>query len=220
MENTKNNSGIIYKVINTETKQVYIGTTTKSIDERKKDHLQKSNKGTGYKFHNAISTYGTDSFRWIQIDTASNNDELASKEIKYILEYDSLENGYNSDKGGGFKKTVYQYNLDGTLKNSFDNLNLAAVSINATKKSISKACWNVNHTLGGYLWSYEFKEKFIPEPDSRKKEVIQYSLNGNVLALYISASEASRKSGISKTCISRWCRGEREQSGGFLWKYS
>ena len=220
MENTKNNSGIIYKVINTETKQVYIGTTTKSIDERKKDHLQKSNKGTGYKFHNAISTYGTDSFRWIQIDTASNNDELASKEIKYILENDSLENGYNSDKGGGFKKTVYQYNLDGTLKNSFDNLNLAAVSINATKKSISKACWNVNHTLGGYLWSYEFKEKFIPEPDSRKKEVIQYSLNGNVLALYISASEASRKTGISKTCITRCCREEREQSRGFLWKYS
>ena len=220
MENTKNNSGIIYKVINTETKQVYIGTTTKSIDERKKDHLQKSNKGTGYKFHNAISTYGTDSFRWIQIDTASNNDELASKEIKYILENDSLENGYNSDKGGGFKKTVYQYNLDGTLKNSFDNLNLAAVSINGTKKSISKACWNVNHTLGGYLWSYEFKEKFIPEPDSRKKEVIQYSLNGNVLALYISASEASRKTGISKTCITRCCREEREQSRGFLWKYS
>jgi len=220
MENTENNSGIIYKVINTKTDQVYIGTTTKSIDERKKDHLQKSNKGTGYKFHNAISTYGTDSFRWIQIDTASNNDELASKEIKYISEYDSLENGYNSDKGGGFKKTVYQYNLDGTLINSFEDLTLAAVSINVTKKNISKACWNVNHTLGGYLWSYEFKEKFIPEPDSRKKEVIQYSLNGNVLARYISASEASRKTGISKTCITRCCRGEREQSGGFLWKYS
>lgn len=46
MENTENNSGIIYKVINTKTDQVYIGTTTKSIDERKNDHLQKSNKGT------------------------------------------------------------------------------------------------------------------------------------------------------------------------------
>lgn len=220
MENTKNNSGIIYKVINTETNQVYIGTTTKSIDERKNDHLQKSNKGTGYKFHNAISTYGADSFRWIQIDTASNIDELAYKEIKYISEYDSLENGYNSDKGGGFKKTVYQYDLDGTLLNSFGDLNSAAVSINATKKGISKACWNVNHALGGYLWSYQFKEKFIPESDSRKKEVIQHSLNGNVLARYISASEASRKTGLSKTCISRCCRGERKHSGGFLWNYS
>ncbi len=220
MENTQNNSGIIYKVINTETNQVYIGTTTKSINDRKNDHLQKSNKGTGYKFHNAISTYGTDSFRWIQIDTASNNDELASKEIKYISEYNSLENGYNSDKGGGFKKTVYQYTLDGLPLNSFEDLTSAAVSIGATKKSISNACWNVNHTLGGYLWSYEFKEKFIPDPDNRKKQVIQHSLNGNILARYISASEASRKTGISKTCITRCCREEREQSGGFLWKYS
>jgi group I intron endonuclease len=220
MENTQYNSGTIYKVINTETNQVYIGSTTKSIAERKNDHLQKSNKGTGYKFHNAINTYGPDSFRWEQIDTASNIDELASKEIKYISEYDSLENGYNSDKGGGFKKTVYQYNLDGTPINSFEDLTSAAVSIDATKKSISNACWNVNHTLGGYLWSYEFKEKFIPDPDNRKKQVIQHSLNGNVLAHYISASEASRKTGISKTCITRCCRGERENSGGFLWKYS
>ena len=221
MENTQNNSGIIYKVINTETNQVYIGaTTTKSIDERKNDHLQKSNKGTGYKFHNAIDTYGPDSFRWEQIDTASNIDELASKEIKYISEYDSLENGYNSDKGGGFKKTVYQYNLDGSPANSFEDLTSAAISINATKKGISKACWNVNHTLGGYLWSYEFKEKFIPESDNRKKQVVQYNLNGNLLAHYISVAEASRITGLSKTCISRCCRGEREQSGGFIWNYS
>lgn len=219
MENTQNNSGIIYKVINTETNQVYIGTTTKSIAERKNDHIQKSNKATDSKFHNAVSTYGSDSFRWIQIDTASNIDELASKEIKYISEYDSLENGYNSDKGGGFKKTVYQYNLDGTPVNSFEDLTSAAISINATKKGISKACWNVNHTLGGYLWSYELKEKFIPDSDNRKKKVVQYTLKGAELARYVSASEASRKTGISKTCISRCCRGERKSSGGFIWNY-
>ncbi len=220
MKKIENNQGIIYKVINTETNEIYIGATRNSIDERKNDHIQKSNKGNGYKFHNAISTYGADSFQWFQIDTASNNNELASKEIKYISEYNTLENGYNSDKGGGFKKTVYQYNLDGTLSNTFENLTAAATSVNATKKGISKACWNVNHTLKGYLWSYDYKEKFIPDSDNRKKEVLQYNLNGNLLAQYISVAEASRKSGLSKTCISRCCRGEREQSGGFIWKYS
>lgn len=220
MENTQNNSGIIYKVINTKTNEIYIGATKNSIDERKNDHIQKSNNGNGYKFHNAISTYGANSFKWIQIDTASSNNELASKEIKYISEYDALENGYNSDKGGGFRKTVYQYNLDGTPINSFKDLTSAATAVNATKKGISKACWNVNHTLKGYLWSYEYKEKFIPDSDNRKKEVLQYNLNGNLLAQYISVAEASRKSGLSKTCISRCCRKEREQSGGFLWKYS
>lgn len=219
MENTIN-TYIIYKAQNTFTGETYIGATTKSLAERKADHLQKANKKVGSYFQEAIGTYGPDAFSWEQIDTASSNDELAAKEINYILEYDTIENGYNLDKGGGFKKTVYQYNLNGKLINSFKDLTSAATSVGATKKSISNACWNVNHTLKGYLWSYEYKEKFIPESDNRKKEVVQYNINGDLLALYISIAEASRKSALSKTCIARCCRGEREQSGGFLWKYS
>ena len=219
MKDRKKNQGIIYKVINTETDEVYIGATTKSITERKNDHLQKANNGNGYKFHNAISTYGIDSFRWTEIDIASNNDELANKEIKYISDFKALENGYNSDKGGGIKKTIYKYNLDGSLSGTFQDLTSASNTIDVRKQDISRACWSVNNTLKGFLWSYEYREPFVPKSDNRKKEVIQYNLNGNVLASYISASEASRKTGISKTCITRCCRGEREQSGGFLWKY-
>lgn len=220
MENTQNNTGIIYKVINTETNQVYIGATTKSIEERKIDHIQKANKKVGSYFQEAIGTYGSDAFTWEQIDTASSNDELASKEIRYIAEYNAAEDLYNQDKGGGIKKTVYKYNLDGSLNTTFEDLTSAGQTINVRKQDICRACWSVNHTLGGYLWSYELKEKFIPESDNRKKEVAQHNLNGNLLAYYISVAEASRKSGLSKTCIARCCRGEREQSGGFLWKYS
>jgi hypothetical protein len=219
MENTLNNF-IIYRAQNTFTGESYIGATTKTIEGRKADHLCKAERGLGSNFQEAIGTYGFDAFTWEQIDTASNIDELASKEIKYISEYDSLENGYNGDSGGGFKKTVYKYNLDGSLNETFENLTLASETIGVRKQDICRACWNVNHTLGGYLWSYEFKEKFITDPDNRKKEVIQCSLEGNFIAHYISASEASRKTGISKTCITRCCREEREQSGGFLWKYS
>lgn len=211
---------IVYKVTNQETGKSYIGVTTRSIEERKADHIQKANKGIGGDFQNAIMTYGSEAFRWEQIDTASSNDELASKEIRYISEYDALENGYCSDKGGGIKKTVYKYNLDGSLNTTFEDLTTAGKSINVRKQAISRACWNVNQTLGGYLWSYEYKEPFIPDPDNRKKQVIQYSLDGKVLACYESASEASRKTGISKTCITRCCRGESEQSRGFLWRYS
>ena len=217
--NTSKAQLIIYKAVNDKTNEVYIGATTKTIEERKQDHIQKSDSGNDIKFHNAISTYGTDSFRWEQIDTALNTDELAKKEIKYIDEYNSLEQGYNSDKGGGFKKTIYKYNLDGSLHSTFENLNDAGESINVRKQDICRACWSINHTLGGYLWSYEYSESFAPGIDCRKKEVWQYNLNGNLLVKYISVSEASRKTGLSKTCISRCCREERENSGGFLWKY-
>ncbi len=219
MQQIENNSGIIYKAQNTFTGEVYIGATTKSIEERKIDHIQKANNEIGSYFQEAISTYGADSFLWEQIDTASNNDELANKEIKYISDYDALNNGYNSDKGGGIKKTVYKYDLDGTLNDIFEDLTSASNTINVRKQDISRACWSVNNTLKGFLWSYEYREPFVPKSDNRKKKVIQYNLNGNVLASYISASEASRKTRISKTCITRCCRGEREQTGGFLWKY-
>lgn len=213
-------NNIIYKVTNIFTQEVYIGATTKSIEERKIDHIQKSNKKVGSYFQEAIGTYGPDAFSWEQIDTASSIDELASKEIRYISECDALENGYCGDKGGGFKKTVYKYNLDGSLNAKFENLTLASETVGVRKQDISRACWNVNQSLGGYLWSYENLEVLVPELDNRKKEVIQSSLDGNFIAQYISVAEASREIGVSKTCISRCCRQERENSGGFLWEYS
>lgn len=218
MENTIN-TYIIYKAQNTSTGETYIGATSRSIEDRKRDHLSKADRGLGSYFQEAIATYGADAFSWEQIDTASSNDELASKEIMYISEYDTFKNGYNSDKGAGFKKNIYKYNLDGSLNATFENLTLASETIGVRKQDISRACWNVNNTLGGYYWSYEHTKSFVPEHDNRKKEVIQSFLDGNFIAQYISVAEASRKSGLSKTCIARCCRGERENSGGFLWKY-
>jgi hypothetical protein len=219
MENTIN-TYIIYKAQNTFTGETYIGATTKSLEERKTDHIQKANNNIGSYFQEALGTYGSDAFTWEQIDTASNNDELAFKEIKYISEHDALENGYNSDKGGGFKKTVYKYNLDGSLNTTFEDLTSASETIGVRKQDISRACWSVNHALENYLWSYDKMETFIPENDNRKKEVFQYCLGGNLLVQYISVVEATRRTGVSKTCIARCCRGERENSGGFIWKYS
>lgn len=211
---------IIYKAENTFTGEVYVGATTKSLVERKNDHLQKSNKSSDIFFHQAIGTYGADSFVWTEVDSAITLNDLAEKETEYICMYDSFKNGYNSDKGGGFKKTVYQYNVEnGELVNSYDGLVNAANAVNANKRSISNVCLHANKTCKGYHWSYSSTNEFYSASDLRKKTVNQISLGGELLASYKSASEASRKTGISKTCITRCCRGEREQTGGFHWEY-
>ena len=212
---------IIYKAENTFTGEVYVGATSKSLIERKNDHLQKSSKGSDGFFHQVIRTYGSDSFVWTEVDSASSINELAEKETEYIYMYDSFQNGYNSDKGGGFKKTVYQYNVEtGELVNSYDDLVSAANAVNANKRSVSNVCLHSNKTCKGYNWSYSSTIESNSIPDLRRKTVNQISLDGDIVACYVSASEASRKTGISKTCITRCCRKEREQSGGFLWKYS
>lgn len=63
-----------------------------------------------------------------------------------------MENGYNSDRGGGFKKTVYQYSVTTReLLEEFEDLNSAASACNASKQDISRAALGINNLYNGYL---------------------------------------------------------------------
>lgn len=215
----KNENGIIYKVTNIITEEKYIGATTKSIDERQQDHFQKSETNNCFKFQNAISTYGKDAFVWEQIDTASSIDELAKKEVQYIQHYNALENGYNEDRGGGFRKTVYQFDAKtGELINSYDSLSQAAINVGAVKQNISDVCLGFYNVCKGFAWSYDKNYKLLF--DRRKKEVLQFDLDKNFIAKFESAAEASRVTHASKTCIARCCRRERTSTHGFIFEYN
>lgn len=210
---------IIYKATNIITDKTYIGATSKSIDDRKKDHEQKASKEIGCKFQEAIGTYSPEAFTWEQIDTANDSNELAEKEKLYILKYSSKEEGYNADTGGGIKKSVYQYDSNGNLVAEYNCLENAANAVSAYKTCIGNACLGQNKTCKDFYWSYTYYIRYPIEKDLRKKKVLQLELNGEVASRYQSVSEASRFTGISKTCIARVCRGEREQTGGFIFKY-
>lgn len=211
---------IIYKAENALNGEAYIGCTTYSLHQRKLDHHERAHRGKSNKFHEAISTYGAEAFIWEQIDTANSMDELALLEKQYIQQYNTKENGYNSDSGGGFKKTVYQYSLeDGSLIQQFDCLENASNVINATKQDISRACLSVNHTFGGFYWSYENKTPFKPDKDERKRKVQFYNLKELSVLQFDSVAEASKKTGISKSCIARFCRGDRKPPKDYRWRY-
>tara|TARA_R110000868_G_scaffold409459_2_gene694973 strand:+ start:1514 stop:2161 length:648 start_codon:yes stop_codon:yes gene_type:complete len=211
---------IIYKAQNKENGMIYIGATTVSIEKRKADHEQKSKNGIGGYFQEAIGTFGPEAFNWEQIDTANNDNDLAEKEKQYIIEYKSNSDGYNSDVGGGFKKKVYQYNIsDGSLVGEYESLLNASNVVSASKQSISNACLGQNKTCKGFYWSYTLTKPYIIKTDLRKKKVVKLDNKGNLVEVFNSVSEASRQTGVSKTCISRCCRGEREFSKGYIWKY-
>jgi len=206
--------------MNNENGMVYIGATTGSIDHRIKDHFQKASCRTGHKLHEAIWTFGPEAFSWEQIDTASNLNELAEKERQYIEKYNSKAQGYNGDSGGGFKKAIYQYSLDGgILLATYNSLESASSAISATNKQLSRACLNVSHELEGFYWSYTYKEPFEPEKDQRNKCVLQLDDEWNIVGEFKSISEAFKQTGINKSSIAKVCRGERNHAGGFHWKY-
>ena len=211
--------GIIYTVTNKETKMVYVGLTTKSLEERKKDHIKKSKKGKSYAFQQAIATYGLEAFKWEQVDYATSIDELAEKEKAYILKHNSQEDGYNLSVGGDVQKSVYQYDVStGILVNKYSSLSVAGAKFNLTKQDLSKVCLSVNKVSNGFVWTYSSTfPKHIN--DNRRKVVQQFSLEGKFINEYKSVSEASKDTGCNKTGIGKVSRGERKSCGGYLWKY-
>jgi len=50
------------------------------------------------------------------------------------------------------------------------------------------------------------------------KKVSQYNLDGTFVATYKSHNEASKQTGLSQSNISAVVRGDRKQTGGYLWK--
>ena len=214
------NNGIIYKVTHKESGKTYVGATKSNLETRKKNHEQKGAQSTGHQFQDAIRTYGPEAFSWEQIDTANSIEELAEKEKQYIVKYNSKENGFNSDSGGGFKKKVYQYSIeDGSLIDEYNCLENAAKSVNGLRKSLSAACLGKTKIYRGYHWSYTLAIPIGTQCDIRKKKIIQYDKKGKFISSYSSISEATLKTGIGKSCIAKCCRKERKTAGGYLWGF-
>lgn len=56
--------------------------------------------------------------------------------------------------------------------------------------------------------------------EAKRKPVYQIGPNGEILAMYVSISEASRNTGINLSGICACCIGRRLTAGGYKWKYA
>ena len=87
---------------NTINNKVYIGQSI-NIDKRHKEHKHNHLNGNycnyNSKFYRALRKYGFDNFEISVLEECS-REELNTKEVEYIKQYDSYRNGYNSTVGG------------------------------------------------------------------------------------------------------------------------
>lgn len=90
--------GYIYKFENTINGKCYIGQTLDTT-RRYKRHVADAKKVKN-KFYNAVRKYGVDSFTFDVLFTVLDANDLNELEQKFIIEYDSFANGYNSNTGG------------------------------------------------------------------------------------------------------------------------
>ena len=91
---------IIYKITNKITGKVYIGKTVQLLEKRIKGHLRYCIEGKSTKLTNSINKYKWENFEVIVLEQVDRLEELNQREIYWITEYDSYENGLNSTLGG------------------------------------------------------------------------------------------------------------------------
>ena len=157
--------GIIYKVENKITHEVYVGQTTNSRGFKGRYNFNGNGAERMYKYYKhfqdrnnyynehlfrAIKKYGFDAFEVDEIhDVASSKEELNEKEKDYIEKYDSFEHGYNNTYGGDSfpkgkncknSKPVYQIDLDGNVVKIWDSAQDASSELKISFSNISRVC--------------------------------------------------------------------------------
>lgn len=171
--------GIIYKIENTVTHNVYIGQTThpkgfngryyyKGIGIERVYHDLASKRERNERYNKyllrSIEKCGFDAFVVDELlDTALTIEELNEKETYYIKKFDSYRSGYNMSFGGD--------------------------SMSGYHRPYGKDCTN-------------------------SKRVCQISLDGKLIKIWDSATEASNTLGICPSSLSNVCCGKKRRKGG------
>jgi len=122
--------GIIYKIQFPNGKH-YIGLTTTSLKQRKKEHKKCAKNGNIQILYKALRKYDMiDTFELIDIATADTVEELCEKEIGYIIEYNSYYmNGY------GYNMTYGGEGANGYVNTEEDKQKMSNIKKNILKKT-------------------------------------------------------------------------------------
>lgn len=239
--------GYIYKITNKINGKVYIGQTTRSVEQRWKEHKNLSKRKSQLYLHRSMRKYGIENFIVSVIGTASNYEILNKYEQKAIKKFKSLSpNGYNSVTGGlNFQvsdctklkfsqshggKPFLARNLETNEITEFNTHSECENHIQADVSDLSKALRNKTQTISGYSFSYKDTGKL---PLTKEEiELIRYrknhnnhsilmrNLKTNKILTFNSIKECGQYLNIKKySSISRCLRQERYSYKNYSFAY-
>lgn len=206
------NNYIVYKHVLREDGRVYIGQTNGTLERRSRSD------GSGYKhcpkFYNAIQKYGWDAFDHIVIEENLTLDQANELEDKLILQYDSINNGFNINRGGKNHMWTEEQRKQMSERNMGEkNPNYGKPRSEETKRKIGEA--NKISLLGKHH-TEETKRK-ISEAHKIYKPILCVETN----TIYNCPSDAALSIG-DKTKgghITEVCQGKRKTAYGYHWEY-
>lgn len=227
----------IYRIVNKINHKIYVGQTSKTIEERFEEHIYNSKCSdiNHRKLYMAIQKYGIKNFYVEEIDRAVTKEDANYKEEFYIECYNSFHKGYNANTGGDCgsanRKRVFQIDKS-TLNiiNTFNSTREAGRDIGKPNIHISDACLGKRKSAYGYYWCFaEDYDKYLCllnsndyTPNKNRiytRTILQIDSEGTILTEYDTVYDAARSIKGCPTKIREVCKGKRKHHRGYKWEY-
>lgn len=232
----------IYKITNKITKEIYIGQTSNSIEDRFEQHVREAQREMDGKrehfpiFHRSLIKYGVDNFIIELVETCEDSAVAADREIYWIKYYDSYTRGLNSTMHkqivNSIGRPILQYSLDGIFIREHNSAKEASEYLGFYAGNIRKACNKKGGNYKGFQWKWKetiteqtiekVDEPLITEEKKRGKNggiaINQYGKDGVFVHTYNSIMEASYETSIDDRSIRLVLSGKRKTAGGFQWR--
>ena len=225
--------GYIYIIKNTINNKVYVGQTSRTIEDRWKQHKQAAFRGDnqGIILYNAIRKYGVENFYISQLEEVE-LEKLNEREIYWIQYYNcQTPNGYNVRKGGDDpgRKEVYKIDLvTNKVLECYGSAMTAAESNKIDLSLLTKVCRQEEgkNSCNGFKWCYaENYIDFLKNNNSKNTNIKNFQIyqidpkTNEILKIWNSVKEASEILNIDSTGISHCLSGRYKTSHGYKWDY-
>lgn len=121
-------------------------------------------------------------------------------------------------------KTYSQYDLNGNYIQTFNGVPEASKALGYKHLPIIQVCNGVRKQAGGFMWSYEKKDKIESYKKNKrvalnKRKVFQYNLDGSFVAEWESIALVVKSIGVSgNSAIIKCMQGQRKSAYGYIWK--
>lgn len=212
MDKTKKSVGIIYLILNLVDGKMYIGQTTRTLEDRLAEH--RSTKKTA--IANAFRKYGEENFLSVIIEYCHSLEQLNEREKFYIALLNTIApNGYNLTDGGKNNghlseetKTKLSRRHTGKKLSSetCKKISLAKKGIHLSAEVRAK----MSASRKGRPISENARAKLLERNEENKKQIVCLEDK----KIFQSISDAAEYYKISSGAISSTCNGGRNTAGG------
>jgi len=196
--------GRIYSIVCKVNGKRYIGQTIRDVAERWQGHLKESRTQSHRPLYRAINKYGPGMFTIRVLEDNIEYDNLSDREIYWIEQFDTFNNGYNLTTGG-----EQSYSLREDVKEK----------IASTVRGVVKSDEHISAIRNGLRERYKHQRAFKVQGDGKhaRRKIKGTHIETGEEIVFDSLTDACNKLGLKNGNLSRGIK-EGWRVGDYRWE--